>query len=556
MFTNKEWWKDAVIYQIYPRSFNDTNKDGIGDLPGITEKLDYIKSLEVDAIWICPVCESPDIDNGYDCSNYREIDPRYGNMEDMRTLITEARRQEMGIIIDLVLNHTSDKHYWFQSALSSRESQYRNFYVWSDGIIDSHGILQPPNELRSNFGGSAWEYHQATEQYYLHLHDSSQPDLNWKNPKTREAMYEVIRFWVNEGVAGFRLDVIDLLGKEPLSGITQNGPQMHDFIQGIAEQTFAGHSFVSVGEAWGANPQEALKFIEPKRKELNMIFQFEPMQLDKQDGGKRWDLAPLDKVAFKKTYEKWQHQLQDAGWNALFANNHDLPRVVSRWGNDTEYWSQSAKALATLLYLMKGTPFIFQGEEIGMTNVPYESIDKFMDIESLNAWNDRVAKGIPEQEVLTSIRAKGRENGRTPMQWSNAEKGGFTQGIPWYDLNPNYTHINVAAQEKNKESILNYYRDLLKYRKGNEIIRRGSFELYLRDHPEIFVYRRVLNSKSIWVLANMSNTPTALKFLDIDGITGKAVLMNYQSSEKQITTYLDEKQDIVLKPWECWVIED
>ncbi|MDW6005261.1 glycoside hydrolase family 13 protein [Vibrio mangrovi] len=554
MFHDKNWWKNAVIYQIYPRSFYDTNDDGIGDIQGIIQKLDYIKSLNVDAIWLCPVCTSPDVDNGYDCSNYLEIDPRYGTNQDMSDLIAAAGEREMGIIIDLVLNHTSDQHRWFQNALTGRDAKFRDFYIWGEGTTDHYGNRLPPNDLQSNFGGSAWEYHRETDQFYLHLHDKSQPDLNWSNPQVRDALYGIVQFWIDQGVAGFRLDVIDLIGKEPFQNITQNGPKMHDYIHELAGKTFAGQPVMTIGETWGATPEEALKFIAPERQELNMVFQFEPMQLDKQAGGQRWDLAPLDKLAFKKNYLKWQTSLRNRGWNALFANNHDLPRVVSRWGNDREYRAQSAKALAAVLYLMQGTPFIYQGEEIGMTNIPYDSIDDFIDIETINTWHERKQRGIAETEILTSLRAKCRENGRTPMQWNSQPYAGFSTASPWYAANPNYPEINVAIQESDQHSILNFYRTLLQYRKENPVIRDGEFQLLLTDHPDIFAYQRATQEQSVWVIANLSDRCTSWAQTQFKEPGRKIMFSNYPTDHHEIQERMTH-ETIRFAPWELWVIE-
>lgn len=548
MFNSNEWWKTAVIYQIYPRSFYDANNDGIGDLQGIRQRLDYIKSLSVDAIWLCPVCQSPDVDNGYDCSDYKQIDPRYGSLEDMRELIREASLREMGIIIDLVLNHTSDRHPWFQDALSGKDSAFRDYYIWSDGINDAQGHRLPPNDLQSNFGGSAWTFHEASGQFYLHLHDRQQPDLNWHNPQVREALYDVIQFWINEGVAGFRFDVIDLIGKEPLNNITQNGPLMHTYIQEMAGRTFARHALVTVGETWGASPEEALNFIAPARQELSMVFQFEPMQLDKKPGGQRWDLAPLNKRAFKENYHKWQSQLRGQGWNALFMNNHDLPRVVSRWGNDSRYRIYSAKALATVMYLMQGTPFIYQGEEIGMTNVSYEAIEDYVDVETFNVWNERKAKGYRESDILTSIHAKGRDNARTPMQWSSQDHGGFSRHTPWFKTNANYPQINVENQAAEPDSILNYYRALLAWRKESDVVRYGSYHPVLTQYDAVFAYVRVMTGQKLYVIANFSDETLSLAG-DIvpEQDERHFVFHNYVSHQANLAAR-------VLQPWECWVI--
>ena len=384
-----KWWKSAVIYQIYPRSFQDTNGDGIGDIPGILSRLDYLEKLGINAIWLSPVYESPNDDNGYDISDYRKIGAEYGTMADMDLLIKEARQRGIRVIMDLVINHTSDRHPWFQSAKKSVTSPYHDYYVWR----------KEPNGLESNFGGSAWTYVPEVNQYYLHLHSKKQPDLNWQNPKMRQAIYDMMNFWLEKGIGGFRLDVIDLIGKQPEQSITKNGPLLHDLLQEMYQKTFGHYDVVTVGETWGATPKIAQLYSKEERKELSMVFQFEHINLDKQNGKRKWDLKDLDPQELHRTFSKWQIELDGCDWNSLFWNNHDLPRIISRWGDDQEYRTISGKMLAIYLHFMQGTPYIYQGEEIGMINYPVKSIDEVDDIESQRMYAERIKKRLFEGRV-------------------------------------------------------------------------------------------------------------------------------------------------------------
>ena len=405
----QDWWKKSVIYQIYPRSFCDSNGDGIGDLNGIRSKLWYLKELGVDVIWLCPVYRSPNDDNGYDISDYYSIQPEYGTMEEMKQLLAECRALGIRVIMDLVVNHTSDEHEWFRQARSSRTNRYRDFYIWRPGKNGG-----PPNDLQSNFGGSAWEYSPETGEYYLHFYGRKQPDLNWSNPELRQQIWKMMNFWIDLGIGGFRMDVIDLIGKDPDRGIRENGPRLHEYLQEMNRETFGRRNLLTVGECWGATPEIGRLYSDPARHELSMIFQFEQIQLDKQPGGHRWDLKPLWLPDLKAVFAKWQTALDGCGWNSLFWSNHDLPRIVSRWGNDGRYRVESAKMLATVLHGLKGTPYIYQGEELGMTNMPFASPDDFTDIESRAICAQRRAQGYSEQEILTSLRAKARDNAPHP----------------------------------------------------------------------------------------------------------------------------------------------
>jgi len=500
---NEVWWKDGVIYQIYPRSFKDTTGNGMGDIPGIIEKLDYLTYLGIKAIWLCPVYQSPNKDNGYDISDYKKILVDFGSMADMEKLIAEASKREIRLIMDLVVNHTSDQHPWFIEARKSKENPYRDYYIWRDGYKG-----QVPNDLTSVFSGSAWKFDEESEQYFLHLFTEEQPDLNWKSTQMRHEIYDMMNFWLDKGIGGFRLDVIDLVGKDPDKKITANGPHLHEYLQEMNQATFGKNSnILTVGETWGATPEIGKLFSDPQRHELSMIFQFEHMMLDqknKKDSSENWDLAPLKRADVKEVISKWQIALGNQGWNSLFWNNHDLPRIVSRWGNDNEYWLESAKLFAILLHFLKGTPYVYQGEEIGMTNITVDSIDQVDDIEARNMYFDRLKKGYDEQTLLHAINIKGRDNARTPMQWDDSENAGFTTGKPWLPVNQNYKKINVHAQLNDPNSILNVYRFLINYRKNNPLVVYGDYQL-LESHKNIFAYTRTYEGKTLLVVANISN---------------------------------------------------
>lgn len=494
------WWKKAVVYQVYPKSFNDTTGSGVGDLAGITEKLDYLKELGITVIWLSPVYESPGDDNGYDISDYEQIDPAFGTMEDMEQLIAEAKKRGIYIVMDLVVNHTSDEHEWFEEAKSSRDNPYRDYYIWRDPV--DGGV---PNDLQSTFGGSAWEYSEETGQYYLHLFSKKQPDLNWENPAMRQDVYQMMNFWLDKGIGGFRLDVIDLIGKQPDQLVTADGPKLHDYLQEMNEATFGHQDVLTVGETWSATVQNAKQYSNPDGSELSMVFQFEHILLDQQDDGEKWDLKPLNLVDLKRTLAKWQTELGDEGWNSLFWNNHDTPRIVSRWGNDEKYRQESAKLFAILLHLMKGTPYIYQGEEIGMTNYEMASLDDIYDIESINMYHERLAAGHSEADILTSINAKGRDHARTPMQWHGDQAhAGFTTGQPWIPVNDNFTEINVAQNLAEKDSVFATYQQLIQYRKDHDIVVKGDFQLLYPDHPAVFAYKRQWQDDAFVVLANVS----------------------------------------------------
>ena len=538
----KKWWHNSVVYQIYPRSFKDSNGDGIGDLKGIISKLDYIKFLGVDVLWISPIYKSPNVDNGYDISDYCDIMDEFGTMDDMKLLIKEAKSRDIKIMMDLVVNHTSDEHKWFKESRKSRDNEYRDFYVWRNPV---NGDV--PSSLKSNFGGSAWTLDKSTGQYYLHMHDKKQPDLNWDNQRVREKIYEMMNFWLDLGIEGFRMDVIELIGKDVDNLLIVNGPNLHTYIQEMNKMTFGDRDIITVGETWAADTNIAKLYCDPKRKELGMVFQFEVISMDKQPGKRKWDLAPLNFVEFKKIFSKWQTELHSEGWNSLFGNNHDLPRMVSRWGNDKEYRIESAKMLATMLHMQKGTPYIYQGEEIGMTNIRFDSIDDYNDIESLNMYKERLSQGYSLEEIMESIYAKGRDNARTPMQWSKENNAGFTTGTPWLKVNKNYKYINVEQAINDENSILYYYKELIKLRRESDVIKYGDYKLILEEHPEIFAYTRSWNDDNILVICNFyGNT--------INVFLGE----EYSEKDSQIilSNYKDAKilgRDIKLRPYEAIV---
>ncbi|WP_213496094.1 glycoside hydrolase family 13 protein [Lactococcus formosensis] len=537
---NKQnWWQEAVMYQIYPRSFQDSNGDGIGDIKGIISRLDYLEKLGITGIWLSPVYKSPNDDNGYDISDYEAIMAEFGTMSDMETLILEAEKRGIKIIMDLVVNHTSDEHPWFIEASKSEENKYRDYYIWRDAPADG-GL---PNDLKSIFGGPAWQWDETAGQYYLHLFSKKQPDLNWENEALRQAVYEMMNFWIDKGIGGFRMDVIDLIGKQPDEGITGNGPKLHDYLKEMHQATFGGKNLLTVGETWGATPEIAKQYSNPANKELSMVFQFEHIGLDEAEGQTKWDLIPLEIPKLKEVFSKWQTELGDEGWNSLFWNNHDLPRIVSRWGNDKEYRVESAKMLAILLHMMKGTPYIYQGEEIGMTNNPVTDIEQIDDIESRNMYFERLEEGYSKEAILHSINAKGRDNARTPMQWSNAKTAGFSTGHPWLAINPNYEKINVEAALEDENSIFYTYQKLIALRKENPIIVWGEFELLKDTAEEVFAYIRSYKGENWLIVANFTANENQFS-------------SSYEVKEEVIHNYpdaIDNVKEIVLKPYEAFV---
>lgn len=539
--SQKHWWQEVVVYQIYPRSFKDSNGDGIGDLPGIIEKLDYLEKLGIGAIWLSPVYQSPNDDNGYDISDYEAIMTEFGTMEDMDRLIAEAKKRNIRIIMDLVVNHTSDEHAWFVEARKSKDNPYRDYYVWADPSEDG-GV---PNGLRSAFSGSAWQLDEATGQYYLHLFSKKQPDLNWQNEKVRQAVYQMMNFWIDKGIGGFRMDVIDLIGKVPEKEITGNGPRLHEFLQEMNQATFGKHDLLTVGETWGATPEIAKLYSNPDRHELSMVFQFEHIGLDQQEGGEKWDLAPVDLGKLKQIFAKWQTELDNQGWNSLFWNNHDLPRMISRWGNDGQYRVESAKMLAILLHMQKGTPYIYQGEEIGMTNTAITDISQAKDIETINMYHERLANGYAKEDIIHSINVKGRDNARRPVQWNNHAFAGFSTVEPWIAVNDNYEKINVEQALADPDSIFYTYQKLIALRKANPIMIWGDFEL-VDTQEEVFAYLRKYQGETWLVVTNFSNEAHDFKY---DNAKAKEIVV------ENMPVQLSECLDLTLKPWQAFVVK-
>lgn len=527
----KKWWQNAVVYQIYPRSFYDSTGSGMGDLKGIIGKLDYLEKLGIDAIWLSPVCRSPQDDNGYDISDYRDIDPLFGTLSDMEELIAEGKKHSIRIILDLVLNHSSDEHPWFLEAKKSKDNPYHDYYVWRDGVEGEY-----PNDMRACFGGPAWEWVPELGQYYFHQFSVKQPDLNWENPKLRREIYDMILWWMDKGVGGFRLDVIDQIAKEPDLKITNNGPRLHEFIQELSRETFQKGDLITVGEAWGANTENAKLYSNPDGSEFSMVFQFEHIGLDQIPGKEKWDLAPLDFRKLKEVLAKWQKALYGCGWNSLFWNNHDLPRIVSRWGNDGKYRVESAKMLAALLHGLQGTPYIYQGEELGMTNAGMEDIADYRDIESLNMHKERLEAGYREADIMASLRAKSRDNARTPMQWDDSENAGFTTGTPWLKVNPNYKQINAASQVNDPDSVFSFYRRLVELRKEYDVFVDGAFELLYADDPDIFAYTRTTPEETLTVLCNFHDGEAALSEKSGEKIResglGELLISNYKDVDE------------------------
>ncbi len=534
------WWKKSVVYQIYPKSFCDTNGDGIGDLNGVRSKLSYLKNLGVDAIWLSPVYPSPNVDNGYDISDYYGISPDYGTLDDMKALIKEADGLGIRIIMDLVVNHSSDMHRYFQESRKSKDNPYRDYYIWREGKNGS-----PPNDLKSGFGGSAWEYDDTTQEYYLHLFAKEQPDLNWANPEVREKVYKMMNFWIDLGISGFRMDVIEKIGKEPDKGITENGPKLHEYLHEMNRKTFGTKDKLTVGECWTADPENALLYSDPAREELNMAFQFEHLLLDQQDGKDKWALKPLVLTDLKRVFTKWQLALQDKGWNTLVWENHDVPRIVSRFGNDKEYRTESAKMLATMLHGMKGTPYIYQGEELGMTNAPIRKFEDLADIESINTYKELKAKGWPEEKLIEAIQAKARDNARTPMQWDASKNAGFTDGAPWYPVNPNYKEINAEKALADKNSVYYYYQKLIRLRKENDVITEGRYELLDPDDNDVYAYTRTLGEDRLLIVCNFRGTPSKFSY---DG-KGTALISNYEQPEVR------ELRSVTLRPYEAAIYQ-
>ncbi|AST94437.1 glucohydrolase [Sutcliffiella cohnii] len=507
----KKWWKESVVYQIYPRSFMDSNGDGIGDLKGMTSKLDYLHELGVDVIWLSPVYESPNDDNGYDISDYQAIMDEFGTMKDWEDLLAGLHSRGMKLMMDLVVNHTSDEHKWFVESRKSKDNPYRDYYVWRPGKED--GL--EPNNWTSFFSGSAWQKDEETDEYFLHLFSKKQPDLNWENRKVRQEIYDMMTWWLDKGIDGFRMDVINLISK--VDGLPStpsgkrydwggdyfmNGPRVHEYLQEMNREVLSKYDIITVGECPGASTEDAAQYANKEQTELNMIFTFEHMDIDSGPGGK-WDVKPWELKDLKDVMTKWQKGLEGKGWNSLYLNNHDQPRMVSRFGNDKEYRVESAKMLGTFLHMMQGTPYIYQGEEIGMTNVRFEAIEEYNDLEIHNMYREKVTEGGEDhQKVMESIYVKGRDNARTPMQWDESPNGGFTTGTPWIKVNPNFEQINAKQALADSNSIFYYYQKLIKLRKEHDIIVYGTYDLVAEEHEAIYAYTRTLGDEKLLVVCN------------------------------------------------------
>ncbi|MBP2629022.1 MAG: malL1 [Firmicutes bacterium] len=537
----ENWWKESVVYQIYPRSFCDSNHDGIGDIKGIIDKLDYLRQLGIDVIWLCPVYKSPNCDNGYDISDYQNIMDEFGTMKDFDELLYRAHEKGIKIIMDLVVNHTSDEHAWFIESKKKYKNPYHDFYIWREG---KNG--KEPTNWESWFSGSAWEYCEDRNMYYLHVFAKKQPDLNWDNPVVREEIYKLMRWWCEKGVDGFRMDVISMISKAEqfedgnvmeghtygdLSPYVIHGPHVHEYLKEMNTEVLSRYDLMTVGETAGVTPEEAINYAGFDRRELNMVFHFEHMDLDFGEKGK-WNDKPPKLTRLKEVMSRWQNELYDKAWNSLFWNNHDQPRIVSRFGNDKEYWEKSAKMLATCLHMMQGTPYIYQGEEIGMTNIPFTSIEQYRDIESHNAWRDLVENGdFTPEYMLKCLNFKSRDNARTPMQWDDSNFAGFSDCEPWIQVNSNYQKINAASQVNDPDSIFSYYKKLIQLRKEHKIIVYGKYQLIMEESEAVFAYIRFYKNEKLLVLCNFTDKDVLCQIPnEYDLIEKELLIGNYHDS--------------------------
>jgi oligo-1,6-glucosidase len=555
------WWKESVVYQIYPRSFYDSNGDGIGDLRGIIDRLDYLQALGVDVVWLSPVYRSPNDDNGYDISDYRDIMAEFGTLADWEELLAAMHARGLRLVMDLVVNHTSDEHPWFVESRKSKDNPYRDYYIWRPRK-DGH----EPNNWESSFGGSAWQHDAATDEYYLHLFSRKQPDLNWENAKVREEIYDMMRWWLDKGIDGFRMDVINFISKVPGlpdAPVTKpgryqfghqyfvHGPRLLEFLSEMRREVLSRYDIITVGEAPMATTEHAIDLTHAETGPLNMLFQFEHMDLDRAAGGEhsKWGRGPIRLAELKRVMGRWQTELEGKGWNSLYLSNHDQPRPVSRFGDDGRYRVESAKLLATFLHLLQGTPYIYQGEEIGMTNVRFDSIDDYRDIETLNMYREFVAeRGLDRDLVMRMIHAKSRDNARTPMQWTSGRNAGFTSGTPWIKVNPNFQEINVAAAAADRDSILHHYRRLIKLRKQSPVVVHGRYQLLLDDHPQIYAFTRTLGDDRLLVILNFSGARPVFELPPGLPDAGKRLLIaNYPVEPAEPVHRLP------LRPWEARV---
>ncbi|EGT3616873.1 alpha-glucosidase [Clostridium perfringens] len=549
---NKKWWKELIAYQIYPKSFMDSNGDGIGDIPGIISKLDYLKDLGIDLIWLCPMYKSPNHDNGYDISDYKDILDEFGTMDDFNELLNEVHNRGMKLIIDLVINHTSDEHPWFIESRSSKDNPKRDWYIWRDGKEE-----EEPNNWESIFKGSAWEFCDNSEQYYLHLFAKEQPDLNWENKEVRNELYKMINWWLDKGIDGFRVDAISHIKKEDGLKDMDNPEglkyvssfEKHMNVEGInahlkelKEETFSKYDIVTVGEANGVSAHEADHWVAEDEGTFNMIFQFEHLSLWNYEEGQGFDVK-----AYKDVLTNWQNSLEGKGWNALFVENHDIPRVVSTWGNDDKYLTECAKAFGTVYFLQKGTPFIYQGQELGMTNVKYHSISDYDDVRTINTYNERIENGVSEEVALKEAWVTSRDNSRTPMQWNSSKNAGFTEGKPWIGVNENYKTINVEVEEKDENSVLNFYKKLIILKKSNEALIYGVYDLILEEDRSIYAYTRTLNEDKFLIIANLTGENANYSY-EGEKLNSKDLLLNnYEVCEH------NDLVEFTLKPYECRV---
>lgn len=553
----KRWWKESVVYQIYPRSFCDSNGDGIGDLNGITGKLDYLKELGIDVIWLSPVYKSPNDDNGYDISDYQAIMDEFGTMEDFDRMLATAHEKGIKIMMDLVVNHTSDEHKWFIESRKSTDNPYRDYYIWRPAKED--GSL--PNNWGSCFSGPAWEYDKTTDMYFLHLFSKKQPDLNWDNPAVRQDVFDMMNWWLKKGVDGFRMDVISLISKEPglpdketgINGyatfnVSANGPHVHEYLQEMRQKALNNADTITVGECSGVTLEEAKKYARSDEKELNMVFQFEHMDVDSDEKAGKWTTRKMDLRNLKKILTRWQKGLQDIAWNSLYWENHDQPRSVSRFGNDSdEYREISAKMLATCIHMMQGTPYVYQGEELGMANCPFNTLDNFRDLESINAFHELTEQGkMTEEDMMAAIGYKGRDNARTPMQWDDSAYAGFSTTNPWIMVNPNYTKINAKDQVNREDSVFKYYQKLIKLRHESELIVYGTYDLILDDDKDIYAYIRTLGDEKLIVYCNFSENTREVE-LPEEFVNKKVLISNYSDAKAN--------QKITLRPYEAIVIQ-
>lgn len=546
---NKQWWKEAVAYQVYPRSFNDANNDGIGDLPGVIEKLDYLNELGIDVIWLSPMYKSPNDDNGYDISDYTDIMDEFGTMDDFNSLLEGVHQRGMKLILDLVVNHTSDEHPWFIESKSSKDNPKRDWYIWQEPKPDG----SEPNNWESIFNGSTWEYDETTGEYYFHLFSKKQPDLNWDNAEVRNAIFEMMNWWFEKGIDGFRVDAITHIKKSfeagdlpvpegktyaPAFDVDMNQPGIQTWLQEMKEKSLSRYDIMTVGEANGVNPENAVEWVGENEGKFNMIFQFEHLGL--------WNTgdSKFDVKAYKDVLNRWQKQLEHIGWNALFIENHDQPRRVSTWGDDQNYWYESATSHATVYFLQQGTPFIYQGQEIGMTNYPFESVETFNDVAVVNEYNIVKSQNGDVSALLEKHKMENRDNSRTPMQWNDQTNGGFSEHSPWFPVNPNYKTINVANQQQDPNSILNFYKSLIVLKKSDDIYTYGTFDLIDKHNEQVFAYTRTLNNKKVLIVGNLTNQTATFNY---DGPVNENDIL--------LHNYKDEVIDInAIKPFEAFVV--